>query len=196
MCGIVGVVSSVKNPASIQVYDALGVIQHRGQDAAGIATCDETSKLHHHKANGLVRDVFQESDMHELKGNLGIGHCRYPTAGTSSCDEAQPFYVNSPYGLVIAHNGNLTNTKELTERLFTTDLRHLNTTSDSEVLLNIFAHELAKHRKLNLDTQDVFDAIREVHQCCNGAYACVGMILGYGIFAFRDPYGIRNAKMP
>ncbi|MFT5126252.1 MAG: amidophosphoribosyltransferase [Verrucomicrobiales bacterium] len=191
MCGIVGVVTSGKIKASVQVYDALGVIQHRGQDAAGIATCDDRARLHAHKANGLVRDVFQEQNIQELLGNIGIGHCRYPTAGTSSCAEAQPFYVNSPYGIVLAHNGNLTNAPELTQRLFQEDLRHLNTESDSEVLLNIFAHELAKQRKLHLDVQDVFDAVKQVHLHCDGAYAVIGMVLGYGIFAFRDPYGIR-----
>ena len=191
MCGIVGVITSGKLKASVQVYDALGVIQHRGQDAAGIATCDDNARLHAHKDNGLVRDVFLEENIQALLGNMGIGHCRYPTAGTSSCAEAQPFYVNSPYGIVLAHNGNLTNADELTQRLFQEDLRHLNTESDSEVLLNIFAHELAKHRRLNLEVQDVFEAVEQVHRNCHGAYAVVGMVLGYGIFAFRDPFGIR-----
>jgi len=190
MCGIVGVVTKPQVRAALSLYDALLMIQHRGQDAAGIATCDG-SRLYLEKNNGLVRDVFDQSKMSTLMGSMGIGHCRYPTAGSSTCSEAQPFYVNSPYGLVLAHNGNLTNTKELTEELFTNDLRHLNTNSDSEVLLNIFAHELAARGRLRLSEDDVFDAISKVHERCHGAYAAVGMILGYGVVAFRDPKGIR-----
>lgn len=190
MCGIAGVVTRPDERAALTLYDALLMIQHRGQDAAGIATCDG-SRLYLQKENGLVRDVFNEHEMLELRGNMGVAHCRYPTAGSSTCNEAQPFYVNSPYGLVLAHNGNLTNTKQLTEELFTNDLRHLNTNSDSEVLLNVFAHELADRGRLRLVQEDVFDAVRAVHRRCHGAYAAVGMILGYGIVAFRDPLGIR-----
>lgn len=190
MCGIVGVVTKPQERAALSLYDALLMIQHRGQDAAGIATCDG-SRLYLEKDNGLVRDVFNQSQMAHLLGSMGVAHCRYPTAGSSTCSEAQPFYVNSPYGLVLAHNGNLTNTKELTEELFTNDLRHLNTNSDSEVLLNIFAHELTVRGRLRLSEEDVFAAIAKVHQRCHGAYAAVGMILGYGVVAFRDPKGIR-----
>ncbi|MCC5845546.1 MAG: amidophosphoribosyltransferase [Verrucomicrobia bacterium] len=190
MCGIVGVVNRPEERAALNLYDALLMIQHRGQDAAGIATCDG-SRLYLQKENGLVRDVFNDAEMLELKGSMGVAHCRYPTAGGASCTEAQPFYVNSPYGLVLAHNGNLTNTRQLTEELFTNDLRHLNTNSDSEVLLNVFAHELAERGRLRLVQEDVFDAVRAVHKRCHGAYAAIGMILGYGIVAFRDPNGIR-----
>ncbi|MGA0334484.1 MAG: amidophosphoribosyltransferase [Kiritimatiellia bacterium] len=190
MCGIVGVVTKPQERAALSLYDALLMIQHRGQDAAGIATCDGT-RLYLEKDNGLVRDVFDQSKMATLLGNMGVAHCRYPTAGSSNCTEAQPFYVNSPYGLVLAHNGNLTNTKQLTEELFTNDLRHLNTNSDSEVLLNVFAHELAVRGQLRLNEEDVFAAISQVHQRCHGAYAAVGMVLGYGVVAFRDPMGIR-----
>jgi len=190
MCGIVGVVTRPKERAALTLYDGLLMIQHRGQDAAGIATC-EGNRLHLQKDNGLVRDVFDTAQMEELVGNMGVAHCRYPTAGSSACSEAQPFYVNSPYGLVLAHNGNLTNTRELTEELFTNDLRHLNTNSDSEVLLNVFAHELAVRRQIQLSEEDVFSAVVNVHRRCHGAYAAVGMILGYGVVAFRDPHGIR-----
>lgn len=190
MCGIVGTVTKPETRSALALYDALLMIQHRGQDAAGIATCDG-NRLYLHKANGLVRDVFTNDQMEKLVGGMGIAHCRYPTAGTSTSDEAQPFYVNSPYGIVLAHNGNLTNTRKLTEELFTNDLRHLNTNSDSEVLLNIFAHELAECGKLKLSEDDVFNAVRAVHDRCHGAYAAVGMILGYGVVGFRDPYGIR-----
>jgi len=190
MCGIVGVVTRPEERAALSLYDALLMIQHRGQDAAGIATCKQ-NRLHLQKENGLVRDVFDTAQMQDLVGNMGVAHCRYPTAGSSNCTEAQPFYVNSPYGLVLAHNGNLTNTRQLSEELFTNDLRHLNTNSDSEVLLNIFAHELAERRQIRLTEEDVFEAVRQVHQRCHGAYAAVGMILGYGVVAFRDPMGIR-----
>jgi amidophosphoribosyltransferase len=190
MCGIVGVVNRPGQRAALSLYDALLMIQHRGQDAAGIATC-EGSRLFLEKNNGLVRDVFDASKMESLMGNLGVAHCRYPTAGSSACSEAQPFYVNSPYGLVLAHNGNLTNADELTQELFENDLRHLNTNSDSEVLLNVFAHELAERRQLHLKDEDVFAAISQVHRRCHGAYAAVGIILGFGVVAFRDPKGIR-----
>ncbi|MDA3873485.1 MAG: amidophosphoribosyltransferase [Kiritimatiellae bacterium] len=194
MCGIVGVVTRPGDRAGLSLYDALLMIQHRGQDAAGIATCDG-SRLYLQKDNGLVRDVFSHTQMASLVGSMGVAHCRYPTAGSSNCSEAQPFYVNSPYGLVLAHNGNLTNTRQLTEELFTNDLRHLNTNSDSEVLLNIFAHELAAVGKLKLTENEVFEAVSQVHKRCHGAYAAVGMILGYGVVAFRDPKGIRPLIM-
>lgn len=190
MCGIIGIVTQRTENAAIQIYDALTMIQHRGQDSAGIATCED-SRLYLRKDNGLVRDVFKDEHMQQLRGHMGIGHCRYPTAGTSDCAEAQPFYVNSPYGITLAHNGNLNNTRELTSQLFNLDLRHLNTESDSEVLLNVFAHELAEIGTLELKTEQIFDAVRKVHERCSGAYAVVGMILGYGVFGFRDPYGIR-----
>ena len=188
MCGVVGIVA--KSEVNQSLYDALTVLQHRGQDAAGIVTCHQ-GRLYLRKDNGLVRDVFQSRHMLRLKGNMGIGHVRYPTAGSSSTSEAQPFYVNSPYGVTLAHNGNLTNTDQLMRDLFRDDLRHINTDSDSEVLLNIFAHELHALGKLNIAPQDIFAAVRRVHERCRGAYAVVAMITGYGIVAFRDPHGIR-----
>ena len=188
MCGIVGIVgrSGVNQP----LYDALTVLQHRGQDAAGIVTCDK-DRLYLRKNNGLVRDVFRTRHMINLKGNMGIGHVRYPTAGCSSNAEAQPFYVNSPYGVALAHNGNLTNAEEQKRQVFVEDRRHINTESDSEILLNVFAHELGRGNKLRLDPQDVFDAVARVHKRCRGAYAVVAMIAGYGVVGFRDPNGIR-----
>lgn len=188
MCGIVGVVGH--GHVNQVIYDALTVLQHRGQDAAGIATC-EADRLHLRKANGLVRDVFHTRHMLNLKGHVGIGHIRYPTAGCASPAEAQPFYVNSPYGITLAHNGNLINANELKRDLFREDLRHINTHSDSEVLLNIFAHELLKLGKSHLDKEAVFEAVRGVHGRCLGGYAAVSLIIGYGIVAFRDPHGIR-----
>lgn len=188
MCGIVGIVS--KGPVNQELYDALTVLQHRGQDAAGIVTF-ENERFFLRKDNGLVKDVFRTRHMMRLAGHVGIGHVRYPTAGSSSSAEAQPFYVNSPYGITLAHNGNLTNTEELAEDIFRTDLRHINTNSDSEVLLNVFAHELQKLGKLTPRPQDVFKAVRSVHHRVRGAYAVIAMITGYGILAFRDPYGIR-----
>ncbi|HHH42788.1 MAG TPA: amidophosphoribosyltransferase [Gammaproteobacteria bacterium] len=188
MCGIVGIVSH--GAVNQSIYDALTVLQHRGQDAAGIMTC-EGSKLWLRKDNGLVRDVFHTRHMLTLRGNMGIGHVRYPTAGCESSAEAQPFYVNSPYGITLAHNGNLTNAEELKQNLFREDLRHLNTDSDSEVLLNVFAHELQRCGKLRINEDDVFDAVSAVHSRCSGAYAAVAMITGFGVVAFRDPYGIR-----
>ena len=166
------------------------MLQHRGQDAAGIVTEDE-GVLHQCKGEGLVRDVFRRSHMMRLVGNIGIGHVRYPTAGSSGPALAQPLYVNSPYGIFIAHNGNLTNADELREHIFRTDLRHLNTDSDSEVLLNVFAHELHARGKLEPSSEDIFAAVEQVHQRCSGAYAVVGLIANYGMFAFRDPHGIR-----
>ena len=188
MCGIVGIVGY--SNVNQTLYDALTVLQHRGQDAAGIVTCDN-SKLYLRKNNGMVRDVFRSSHMHRLVGNMGIGHVRYPTAGSSSSAEAQPFYVNSPYGITLAHNGNLTNALEIGEDLFKSDLRHINTNSDSEVLLNIFAHELQVLGKLKPSEEDIFTAVSAVHHRCRGAYGVVAMITGYGIVGFRDPYGIR-----
>jgi amidophosphoribosyltransferase len=188
MCGIVGIAG--KGPVNQSLYDALTVLQHRGQDAAGIVT-SHNGRLYLRKENGMVRDVFHTRHMLRLIGNFGIGHVRYPTAGSSSSAEAQPFYVNSPYGITLAHNGNLTNAKEIAGDLFRSDLRHINTDSDSEVLLNVFAHELQALNKLNPNEQDVFDAVSAVHRRCKGAYAVVVMISGYGILGFRDPHGIR-----
>jgi len=188
MCGIVGIVG--KSNVNQSIYDALTVLQHRGQDAAGIVTSDG-GRLNLRKDNGLVRDVFHTRHMLRLKGNMGIGHVRYPTAGSSSSSEAQPFYVNSPYGISLAHNGNLTNAENLKEEVFRDDLRHINTESDSEILLNVFAHELQSRHKLKIDEQDIFRAIEAVHKRVRGAYAVVAMITGYGIVAFRDPNGIR-----
>lgn len=188
MCGVIGTVS--KSPVNQDLFDALTVLQHRGQDAAGIATCDG-NKLFLRKGNGLVRDVFHTQEMLALKGNMGIGHVRYPTAGCFLDEEAQPFYVNSPYGITLAHNGNLINTKELAHELGKTNLRHINTTSDSELLLNVFAYELQRLGKIELSQMDIFAAVQAVHRRCIGAYAVVIMITGYGIVAFRDPHGIR-----
>jgi amidophosphoribosyltransferase len=190
MCGILGVVS--QTPVNQLLYDGLQVLQHRGQDAAGIATLDGRT-FHLHKGNGLVRDVFRTRNMRALTGNAGIGHVRYPTAGSAvDHNEAQPFYVNSPFGIVLGHNGNLTNTEELKRQLFAEDLRHVNTNSDSEVLLNVLAHELqAKSKGLRLDVPTIFAAVSGVHRRCRGAYAVVAMIAGYGLLAFRDSHGIR-----
>lgn len=188
MCGIVGIVG--KSPVNVRLYDSLTMLQHRGQDAAGIATCDD-GRVYQQKGNGLVKDVFQETHMARLSGNMGIGHVRYPTAGSSSPALAQPFYVNSPYGISLAHNGNLTNTEELMDQLFRTGLRHVNTDSDSEVLLNIFALELQQRGKLVPEPEDIFAAVSKLHEYCRGAYAVTAMIASYGIVAFRDPFGIR-----
>ena len=188
MCGIVGLVA--RDDVNQRIYDALTVLQHRGQDAAGMMTC-QGSKVFLRKSNGLVRDVFQQQHMHRLAGPMGIGHVRYPTAGCSSSAEAQPFFVNSPYGIALAHNGNLTNASQLVEELYRSDLRHINTTSDSEVLLNVFAHELQRIGEQTLTPEGVFEAVRQVHRRCKGAYAVVAMITGYGIVGFRDPNGIR-----
>ncbi len=188
MCGIIGIVA--RGAVNQSLFDGLTVLQHRGQDAAGIVTCDE-GRLFLRKDNGLVRDVFHTRHMIRLRGNMGIGHVRYPTAGCSSSAEAQPFYVNSPFGITLAHNGNLTNAEQLKKELFREDLRHINTDSDSEVLLNVFAHELQEQGKLTIDQDDVFNAVAGVHRRCRGAYAVVAMITGYGIVGFRDPYGIR-----
>ncbi len=188
MCGVVGIFGQVS--VNQDIYDALTVLQHRGQDAAGIATEDQ-GKFFIRKSNGLVRDVFHTRHMRALKGNVGIGHVRYPTAGSSSCAESQPLYVNSPYGIVLAHNGNLTNHEQLAQELFEADHRHLNTSSDSEVLLNILAHELQSQNKFNLKAADIFKAVGALHKRCKGAYAVVANISGHGLVAFRDPNGIR-----
>ncbi len=188
MCGVIGI--SGLHDVNLRLYDALTILQHRGQDAAGIVT-EDGGELHQCKGEGLVRDVFNKSHMMTLKGNVGIGHVRYPTAGSSGPALAQPFYVNSPYGIFIAHNGNLTNAEELREQIRNHDLRHLNTDSDSEVLLNIFAYELQSQGKLHPNQHDIFAAIEGVHARCNGAYAVVGLIANYGTFAFRDQFGIR-----
>jgi amidophosphoribosyltransferase len=188
MCGIIGIVG--KQSVNQSIYEGLTVLQHRGQDAAGIMTCDD-GRLYLRKDNGLVRDVFHTRHMIRLRGKMGIGHVRYPTAGCASSAEAQPFYVNSPYGISLAHNGNLTNADELKGDLFREDLRHINTSSDSEILLNVFAHELQRQGKLRIDKDDVFEAMTRVHQRCRGGYAAVAMIINYGIVAFRDPFGIR-----
>lgn len=188
MCGIVGIVG--QGPVNQDIYDALTVLQHRGQDAAGIVTT-HAGRLFLRKDNGLVRDVFRTDHMLRLQGNAGVGHVRYPTAGVESSAEAQPFYVNTPYGICMSHNGNLTNAAQLSEELFVADRRHLNTDSDTEILLNIFAHELMQHGQLRLDENHVFEAVAAVHRRCRGAYAAVAMITGYGLVGFRDPYAIR-----
>ena len=188
MCGIVGIVG--KRDVNLQLYDALTILQHRGQDAAGIVTCQD-GRLAQQKANGLVQDVFRTRHMQRLLGNIGIGHVRYPTAGSSGPALAQPFYVNSPYGIALAHNGNLTNADKLGEDLFKTDLRHVNTDSDSEVLLNVFAHELQLQGKLQPTPEDIFSAVTGVHNRVTGGYAVVALIARYGLIAFRDPNGIR-----
>lgn len=188
MCGIVGIAG--KSPVNQELYDALTMLQHRGQDAAGIVTFHE-GRLFLRKDNGMVRDVFHTRHMLRLVGNFGIGHVRYPTAGSSSSAEAQPFYVNSPYGLTLAHNGNLTNSHDIAKDLFKSDLRHINTDSDSEVLLNVFAHELQELGQLQPTEKEVFAAVAAVHKRCKGAYAVVAMITGYGLLGFRDPNGIR-----
>ncbi len=192
MCGIIGILA--KSPVNQAIYDGLTVLQHRGQDAAGIITSDRTNdgqRVYLRKDNGLVRDVFHERHMIGLQGNMGIGHVRYPTAGCASPAEAQPFYVNSPHGLALAHNGNLTNADQLKDQLFREDLRHLNTQSDSEILLNVLAHELEAVGGLRLTPDDIFRAVSMVHRRCRGGYAVVAMIVGFGILAFRDPFGIR-----
>ncbi|MGR0279881.1 amidophosphoribosyltransferase [Marinomonas dokdonensis] len=188
MCGIVGVVgTSIVNQA---IFDALTLLQHRGQDAAGMVT-SHNGRLCLRKDNGPVSEVFRTRHMKKLLGNIGIGHVRYPTAGTSSSAEAQPFYVNSPYGISLAHNGNLTNTAKLKREVFESDLRHINTTSDSEVLVNVLAHELHEEGKLVPTPDDIFNALERVYQRIEGGYAVAALITGYGILAFRDPDGIR-----
>ena len=191
MCGIVGVVA--RSPVNQLLYDGMTVLQHRGQDAAGIVTAEGHS-FHMHKGRGLVRDVFRTRDMRNLIGHMGIAHCRYPTAGSASSEaEAQPFYVNSPYGIVLGHNGNLVNSDELRRELFVADRRHVNTGSDSEILLNVLAHEItdASAGRDRLDPDAIFTAVAGVHRRVKGAYAVVAMVAGHGMLAFRDPHGIR-----
>ncbi len=188
MCGIIGILSHT--PVNQEIYDGLLVLQHRGQDAAGMVTSDG-KRLYIRRKNGLVTDVFRQNHMRRLLGNMGVGHLRYPTAGSSSNSEAQPFYVNSPYGISLAHNGNLTNAHELKRELYRQDRRHINTTSDSEVLLNIFAQELQKYKAYRVEPEEVFAAVSGLHKRCVGAYAVVAMITRDGIVGFRDPNGIR-----
>ena len=188
MCGIIGIAG--RGPVNQSLFDGLTVLQHRGQDAAGIVTCDH-SRLFLRKDNGLVRDVIRTRHMRNLHGDIGIGHVRYPTAGSADSAEAQPFYVNSPFGITLAHNGNLTNAAQLKDELFRADLRHINTRSDSEILLNVFAHELQQRSRLAVEPDDIFAAIAAVHRRVRGAYAAVVLIVGVGLVAFRDPHGIR-----
>ena len=190
MCGIVGIVSS--SPVNQQVYDALALLQHRGQDSTGIATA-EGRVLHMAKAKGQVREAYRTRDMRSLLGTMGLGHVRYATRGSASSEEeAQPFYVNAPYGIILVHNGNLTNTRELTRELFEVDRRHLNTNSDTELLVNVLAHELqAQVTGEDLDPDQVFAAITRLHERVEGSYAAIALIAGHGLLAFRDPFGIR-----
>lgn len=188
MCGIAGIAG--QSAIALDLYEGLSLLQHRGQDAAGMATCSQ-GRIYLHKANGLLCDVFQAGDLDRLIGPAGIGHVRYPTAGCRALHEAQPLYVNSPYGIALAHNGNLTNAAQLKEELFQVDRRHINTDSDSEVLLNVFAHELSKNSRPQLTAESVFKAVSAVHRRCRGGYAVVAMINGHGLVGFRDPNGIR-----
>lgn len=187
MCGIAGIMAH--ESVNQLLFDSLTVLQHRGQDAAGIMTCDK-GRFFLRKSNGLARDVFRTRHMKNLFGNMGIGHVRYPTAGSATEAESQPFYVNSPYGIALAHNGNLTNSEALSEEVFRADLRHINTNSDSEVLLNVFAHELSR-QGMSLTPDDIFSAISRLYERCEGGYAAVAMISGYGLVGFRDPNAIR-----
>jgi amidophosphoribosyltransferase len=191
VCGIVGMVG--QGPVNQEIYDALLLLQHRGQDSTGIATAEPNGVFHQHKARGQVREAFRTRDMRALLGTIGLGHCRYATKGTASSEEeAQPFYVNAPYGIVLVHNGNLTNTRELTGELFRTDRRHLNTSSDTELLVNVLANELqASMTDAQLDADQVFDAVTRVHERVEGSYASIALIAGHGLLAFRDPFGIR-----
>ena len=189
MCGIVGI--SAETNVAAEIYDSLLMLQHRGQDAAGITVCDQNDKLSSRKSMGYVRDVFQQQHMDKLIGNYGIGHVRYPTAGGNGKEFAQPMYVNSPYGISLAHNGNLTNAKQLSNELFHAEMRHLKTDSDSEVLLNIFAHELGKQREIYPTAEHIFKAVSKTHIRCDGAYAVLALITGHGLLAFRDNNGIR-----
>ena len=189
MCGIVGI--SAETNVAAEIYDSLLMLQHRGQDAAGISVCNNDDQLNSRKSMGYVRDVFQQRHMDKLVGNYGIGHVRYPTAGGAGKEFAQPMYVNSPYGISLAHNGNLTNSKQLGTQLFHAEMRHLRTDSDSEVLLNIFAHELGKQREIYPSEKNIFKAVTKTHIRCDGAYAVIALITGYGLVAFRDNNGIR-----
>jgi len=191
MCGIVGMVG--RGPANQEIYDALLLLQHRGQDSTGIATAEPSGVFHITKARGQVREAFRTRDMRSLLGTIGLGHVRYATKGTASSEEeAQPFYVNAPYGIVLVHNGNLTNTRELTDELFHKDRRHLNTSSDTELLVNVLAGELqATVSGLDLEPEEIFEAVSRVHGRVEGSYAAIALIAGHGLLAFRDPFGIR-----
>ena len=189
MCGIVGIVG--RSNVNLALYDALTLLQHRGQDAAGIMTCEDDGRIAQKKALGLVSEVFRTRHMRQLRGRVGIGHVRYPTAGTTGPELAQPFYVNSPFGIGLAHNGNLTNARQLSEEGFRADLRHVNTSSDSEVLLNVLAHELQARGRLHPAPADVFAAVERLHERVRGGYAFVALIAGYGLLAVRDPNGLR-----
>jgi len=192
MCGVLGIVG--KSPVAQSLYDGLTVLQHRGQDAAGIFTCDDNGFVNMRKDNGLVKDVFFRRHMKRLTGNIGLAHCRYPTAGSSSPAEAQPFYVNSPFGIALGHNGNLTNANQLRQRIFKDDLRHVNTSSDSEILLNVFAHEIYRNLGKDLhrlENKQIFRAVEGVFERCHGGYAVVSFVMGVGLVAFRDKFGIR-----
>jgi amidophosphoribosyltransferase len=190
MCGIVGIVSTT--PVNQQVYDALGLLQHRGQDSTGIATVNG-GHIYVRKAKGMVREAFRTRDMRSLLGKIGLGHVRYATKGEASNElEAQPFYVNAPYGIVLVHNGNLTNTRELEVELATKDKRHINTGSDTEMLLNVLGSELQKLVSgVDLDADQVFEAVTRTHERIRGSYAVIALIAGHGLLAFRDPFGIR-----
>ena len=191
MCGIVGMVG--RGSVNQEIYDSLLLLQHRGQDSTGIATAERNGVFHLFKAKGQVREAFRTRDMRGLLGNIGLGHVRYATKGTASSEEeAQPFYVNAPYGIVLVHNGNLTNTRELTDELFHKDRRHLNTSSDTELLVNVLANELqASISGVELEPAQVFQAVSRVHERVEGSYAAIALIAGYGLLAFRDPFGIR-----
>lgn len=191
MCGIVGMAG--QGPVNQEIYDALLLLQHRGQDSTGMATAESSGVFHIHKARGQVREAFRTRDMRALLGDIGLGHVRYATKGTASNEEeAQPFYVNAPYGIVLVHNGNLTNTRELTRELFSKDRRHLNTSSDTELLVNILGSELQSEiTGPDLDPAQVFRAVSRVHERVEGSYASIALIAGYGLLAFRDPFGIR-----
>ena len=194
MCGIVGIKSGKEN-VCLSIYNALTVLQHRGQDAAGMAVVNKDNFITTHKNNGLVRDVFSDDQMIRLSGHIGLGHVRYPTAGTTKNSEAQPFYVNSPFGIVLVHNGNLVNTSELKDQLYEQDQRHLNTQSDTEALINVFASAIKNNLKGKLDDKCIIKAVEEVHSRVRGAYSVIAIILGYGMVAFRDPNGIRPLIM-
>ena len=190
MCGLIGIVG--REPVRHDLYEGLTVLQHRGQDAAGIVTYDADGRVHHRRGSGLARDVFTDKSLAKLRGNIGIGHLRYPTAGHDKPEEVQPFYVNSPFGIALSHNGNLVNTDQLRRELFRDDKRHINTGSDSEILLNILAHELLKQDELrHHDPEVLFRAVKGVHRRCTGAYSTVSLIASWGLLAFRDPHGIR-----